>query len=365
MVKLFMRKINYIFIGECIIIVCLLIVIGVLLKSEQEGKLAYKVEATSSFDEEEGSSDKIGDTALGEQEREISDKTEDESYIDQENIIVDGVETTPVTEIVVDSQDNQVSHISQTSSGEKSENTNSAKMPLSTKEVIEKNNKTQIVVFGDSIWNTDENGNGIAEYIMKEKDVIIYNCSIGGTTAAVYNESVQWDNWTSNSFNGMMYIANDIISEDELIPGEKACEVFKEIDFTQVDYIIVSYGLNDYFSDVPIHPQEYYDLTSFVGALRHGVRKLQKKYPQAEIVLTSPTYTEWFQGERQFGLGDYVEAARGVSAEYETYFLDMYHALGKNPGEKLQYLEDGVHLTSEGMALYARSVIDFLNNQGL
>ena len=123
--------------------------------------------------------------------------------------------------------------------------------------------------------------------------------------------------YTKYSYSGTL---NFLGFSDDLIPNEKACQVFKEIDFNQVDYIIVSYGLNDYFSDIPIHPQEYYDLTSFVGALRHGVRKLQKKYPQAQIILTSPTYTEWFQGDRTFELGEYVEAARGVSAEYETHF---------------------------------------------
>lgn len=321
-----MKKINYVFIGECVIIICLLVVIGILLRPEESENHVYKVEATSS--------------------------------LDSANVNVDGGESLSFPEKEEKVNKSELPVIVETKEATKD-------MDIKDADVIESKDKTQIVVFGDSIWNTDENGNGIAEYIMEEKDVIIYNCSIGGTTAAVCNESVQWDQWTSNSFNGMMYIANDIISEDELIPGEKACEVFKEIDFTQVDYIIVSYGLNDYFSDVPIHPREYYDLTSFVGALRHGVRKLQKKYPQAEIILTSPTYTEWFKGERQFGLGDYVEAARGVSAEYETHFLDMYHALGKNPDEKLQYLEDGVHLSSEGMALYARMVIDFLNNQGI
>ena len=81
-----------------------------------------------------------------------------------------------------------------------------------------------------------------------------------------------------------------------------------------------------------------------------------------KFILTSPTYCGWFEGERQFELDDYVEAARGVAAEFDTYFLDMYHALGDNPTEKSKYLEDGVHLTQEGLTVYANCVIDFLNN---
>ena len=158
----------------------------------------------------------------------------------------------------------------------------------------------------------------------------------------------------------MMYIATDIIHEDALIPNAEACAVFKEIDFEEVDYVIVSYGLNDYFCDIPIHPQEYYDMTSYVGALRHGVQKIKEEYPQIEFILTSPTYCGWFSGERQFELGNYVEAARGVASEMELHFLDMYHALGKNADEKNQYLEDGVHLTAEGRRLYAHSVVEYL-----
>ena len=87
------------------------------------------------------------------------------------------------------------------------------------------------------------------------------------------------------------------------------------------------------------------------------------KYPHIKFVIASPTYCEWYKGERQFDLGAYTEAARSVSEEMGTDFIDMYHAFGKTPEEKLQYLEDGVHLTAEGRWLYSRSIIDFLDTQ--
>ena len=219
---------------------------------------------------------------------------------------------------------------------------------------------TKIVVFGDSIWDSERGEDGISERVMEQLDVVIYNCAVGGTAAAIDGEAQSWDNWTSDSFNGMMYIANDIISAKELIPETDAYDVITKVDFNEVDYVIVSYGLNDYFSDIPIHPQTYYDTASYVGALRHGVQKLREEYPQLKFILTSPTYCEWFKGERQFELGAYTEAARGVAKEMDTYFLDMYHALGKTPEEKMEYLSDGVHLNEEGRRLYAHSVIEYL-----
>ena len=218
----------------------------------------------------------------------------------------------------------------------------------------------KIVVFGDSIWDEGRGTDGISEQIMEKLDVEIYNCAIGGTTAAVTGESTQWYDWKSRSFNGMMYIANDVVSADQIIPDADAYDVITKVDFDEVDYVIVSYGLNDYFLDIPIYPQAYYDTTSYVGALRHGIHKLREEYPQLKFILTSPTYCEWFKGERQFELGAYVEAARSVAQEMEVEFLDMYHALGKTPDEKMEYLSDGVHLNEEGRQLYAHSVIEFL-----
>ena len=342
-----MNKMKLIFLGECIIIFCLLIVIGSLLVEDsgraEENTEAYKVEDLASREEGEEQEENRQET--------IKSKEEPESMVAKsEEKAIEADET------------KQEAHSRQVSdnNGEVSK-----VRPLTTKEVIERREKTQIVVFGDSIWNAGRGEDGISEQIMEEKDVIIYNCSIGGTTAAVVNESTQWDSWTSHSFNGMMYLVNDIISEEQLIPKETAYSIMKQIDFNEVDYILVSYGLNDYFSNVPIYPKEYFDLTSYVGALRHGIHKIQEKYPHIEFILTSPTYCGWFEGERDFGLGDYVEAARGVSREYGTHFIDMYHALGKSPDQKTQYLEDGVHLTEEGRRLYARSVIDFLTASGI
>ena len=220
--------------------------------------------------------------------------------------------------------------------------------------------KMKIVVFGDSIWDSERGEDGISERVMEQLDVVIYNCAVGGTAAALDGEAQNWDNWTSDSFNGMMYIANDIVSADQIIPQVDAYDVITKVDFDEVDYVIVSYGLNDYFLDIPIYPQAYYDTTSYVGALRHGIHKLREEYPQLKFIVTSPTYCEWFKGERQFELGAYVEAARSVAQEMEVEFLDMYHALGKTPDEKMEYLSDGVHLNEEGRQLYAHSVIEFL-----
>lgn len=332
-----MKKHSLVFLGECGIILALLLLIAVLIRDEgstvqgRESETAFAGEQTM---EEENNS--LLWKVLEEQQEAAAEK-EKEDFLQDEN------------EAAV--QENMVKE-------ENLNNTVSEKIAADADK-----DKLQIVVFGDSIWNAGRGTDGISELVMEElENVKIYNCAIGGTTAAVKGESTRHDEWTSKSFNGMMYIANGIVSAGELIGEDAAYEVIKDIDFETIDYVIVSYGLNDYFSDIPVYPQEYYDMTSYVGALRHGIHKLQEKYPNLKFIVTSPTYCEWFKGERQYELGTYVEAARSVAEEMEVSFLDMYHALGDTSEEKTEYLSDGVHLTREGRVLYAAAVTEYLKS---
>ena len=66
------------------------------------------------------------------------------------------------------------------------------------------------------------------------------------------------------------------------------------------------------------------------------------------------------QVEGMFEIGNYVEAARGVAAEMEVEFLDMFHTLGNNAESRMEHLDDGVHLSAEGRKVYSDAVIHFL-----
>lgn len=328
-----MKKHNFYFIGECAVILSLLLLIGVLIKDDRQ-TVQGKEMVTSTAENEEGFGTEHVEVEIAEEDAEAKNRVVVGATVREKQ-----KETKRISDETEERVGNSLSDNIQGTQNEE--------------------DKIKIAVFGDSIWAESDDEIGITENVEAVLNVKFYNCAIGGTSAAVDDEPTNLREWTSNSFNGMMYIATGRLNADQLIPNDAACEVIKTVNFEEMDYIIVSYGLNDYFLDVPVYPETYYDMTSYVGALRHGISKLQKYYPDAEIILTSPTYCEWFKGERQYELGVYVEAARSVAQEMGTHFLDMYHALGKTPDEKTEYLSDGVHLTEEGMALYARSVIDF------
>lgn len=312
-----MKKINVYFIGECIIIVLLLAVLGLLISDRgtlMNGSVAKEV--TAQEQNAENHETVVGSRSSGVQN--VTDVVSGEGISEEE-----------VTA-------NEVTGVEQFSS------------------VLE---GKKIVVFGDSIWNDARGTDGVSEQLMAMTGSTVYNCAIGGTSAAlVGNNPIYIQDWDDCSFNGMVYVANKIISGDRVLEGKEACEVIKQVDFATVDYILVSYGLNDFFSDVPVYPEFYYDINSYIGALRNGILHLGEHYPQAQIVLVTPTYTQMFEGERTYRIGDYVEAMRSVSVEMKTGLIDMFHIMGEDAESRIEHLEDGVHLSAEGRTIYAKGI---------
>lgn len=323
-----MKKVNIVFVGECIIIVLLLLVFGVLLKNNSKDSSKEETVAETRMLEEEA----------------IAQQSTMENSADE--AVTSGIVN--VSDFVSTSSDyisgNQISSVSDN-------------MIQMGKTLYGK----KIVVFGDSIWNAARGQDGISEYIQEETGATVYNCAIGGSTAALVEGENSMENWSSNCFNGMIYVARNIVPVQKVLGEDNVVyDIIQQVDFSETDYVIVSYGLNDFFSDVSIYPKEYYEITNYVGALRNGIAKLKENYPQLKIIVVSPTYTKMFEGEKTFEIGNYVEAARGVAAEMDVEFLDMFHVLGNNAESRTQHLGDGVHMSAEGRKVYSSAVIHFL-----
>ena len=99
-----------------------------------------------------------------------------------------------------------------------------------------------------------------------------------------------------------------------------------------------------------------------MGALRNGILHFREHYPQAQIVLVTPTYSRLFEDDREYRIGDYVEAMRGVSGEMNTGLADMFHIMGEDASSRLSHLDDGVHLSAEGRTVYAEGIVWYLTN---
>lgn len=328
-----MKKVNVYFIGECIIIVLLLAIIGILIGDKgtlTEGRSAHAISA------EEQSVEKhevvVEESSKSSGLQKAAKALLDENLLVTENdIVTEGEEVVATAETTTET------------------------------EVVSELQGKKIVVFGDSIWNDARGTDGVSEQLMEMTGSTVYNCAVGGTSAALVGDNpANIQDWDSKSFNGMVYAANKVVPAYKLLGDTSAYEVMEQVDFSTVDYILVSYGLNDFFSDVPVYPENYYDINSYVGALRNGILHLREHYPQAKIVLVTPTYTQLFESEREYRIGDYVEAMRAVANEMNTEIADMFHIMGEDAASRVSNLEDGVHLSAEGRTIYAQGIAWYL-----
>ncbi len=231
--------------------------------------------------------------------------------------------------------------------------------------------RKQIVVFGDSIWDSSRDETGIAYLVSQYMDADVYNCAIGGTRATLKpgEATDNYDTWDSTSLSGMVNVALGKVDPEIFLEGYIAGGIIRDIDFSKTDYFIIAYGLNDYFSGATLNVDNYnsWDAHGYGGALRFAIDRLRGAYPDAQILLISPNYCQfWKDGYmytdsnmKDFGGGtltDYANVCRNVAETQNTLYIDAYSTLGINIYTAEEYLEDGIHLTAAGRELYAKAV---------
>lgn len=230
----------------------------------------------------------------------------------------------------------------------------------------------QIVVFGDSIWDGWRDETGIAYQVSEQTGATVYNCAIGGSRATSdSNNTDVLGEWNSQSLNTMMYIARGELSADSQLEGLPALDAIKTVDFSTVDYVIFSYGLNDYFFNIPVDSDlGIFEMDTYMGALRHAANKMRESYPNLQVIFITPTYCDLWSGEEDctnhnFGSGvlpDYVNGMISASEQVNTYCLNMYEKMELNAGNLKDFSDDGVHLNQAGREKYARIVSEYINS---
>lgn len=243
--------------------------------------------------------------------------------------------------------------------------------------------KTQILFLGDSNLAYDFEGVSIPIRIMERLDVSVYNCAIGGTTAAKINT----ENYFDYSFDlfCLYHLVKVMENKDEQSILDfyseagvneqiaiKRTELLADIDYEQLDYVVISYGLNDYTTGRPLRGEDLYDETTYTGALRTAVERIKKMCPNAVIILSSITYCVFYEdGEvvsdgytKDWGGGyinDYRDAMKEVASAYEyVYFMDNLECLEMNENNYKEYLSDEMHLNAEGQKLYVDYMIEVI-----
>lgn len=223
----------------------------------------------------------------------------------------------------------------------------------------------QILVLGDSIWDLVRDDTGVAALLEKELgNAVVYNLAIKGTQAT--------DTGAEDT---------SLIAMTEYITGKRECalpddveakNILPEVPYEEMDYVILAYGLNDYFAGVKQkNPNDYYDVTTYSGALCSGVMALQEVCPDAVFVIVSPTYCQGYSygqvihesTSHDFGGGtliDYTASAKAVSASFNAIFINSYDDMNISIHNGEKYLIDATHLTEYGRKKYAENVANYI-----
>ncbi len=226
----------------------------------------------------------------------------------------------------------------------------------------------QLVFLGDSIFDTYRDGSGVPYLTAAQCGADVYNLAIGGTRAAIdADDLADMNNWTSTSLVGVVNAMIKLVPTD-CFEGKITKELLDNpnIDYTQTDYFIVEYGMNDFLSASPLDSEsgELFNIRTYAGALRYAVSNLQSLAPDATIILCAPNYAQFYNGNWMIGDGNSVNNGYGtlfdykgicnyVANEYQVLFFNAYQDLGINGYTADEYLEDGIHLTDAGRQLYA------------
>lgn len=195
-----------------------------------------------------------------------------------------------------------------------------------------------IIFFGDSVIGNYTGSASIPGVVAGLTGAETYNCAHGGDSATLAPATID------------AFFREDLSAfpeDSQPYAGTAAYLENKTVD-KQLCFVI-NYGLNDYFSGIPVSSEDPYDTATYSGALRTAVKLIQENAPGARIILCTPNFSSAFQngtephGTDGFVLEDYVNALLSLAGELDIDVLDNYHSLGITSANEGQYLADQVH----------------------
>lgn len=241
--------------------------------------------------------------------------------------------------------------------------------------------QAKVLILGDSILGLTRDETGIPAQLERILDVPVFNGAFGGTCAARCDREYRLAN--ARDSISLAGLAKAIATEDFGVQQtlrirdsstehfSSTIDVLERLDFSSVELVVIMYGLNDFYSGVPVYnPEDPLDEYSFIGALRYSIQALRRENPDVRILLVTPTYS-WYLfyqetcEEYDIGYGtmdDYVLAETALAEEMQVELLDVYHNV--YPHEEWEdwerYTIDGFHPNEAGRELLAGLLSEYL-----
>lgn len=244
--------------------------------------------------------------------------------------------------------------------------------------------RVRVMMMGDSIPGASRDETSITALLGQLLGEPVFNGSLGGTGMSRLDREGRLA-YTKDCLS-MQALSQAIATKDfgvqqtvysrEAATGyfSVAIDMMETVDYDGLEVLIIEHGINDYHAGVPLeNPEDDLDVHTFTGALRSSVLTLQEAYPDLRIVLLTPTYSWYPDGEssgltcEEYDLGggvleDYVNAELDTARELGIDVIDVYHGL--YPHEEWSdwelYTEDGLHPNEEGRRRIAWRVYEYL-----
>lgn len=237
---------------------------------------------------------------------------------------------------------------------------------------------TTILCLGDDPFSLNRGEGGLSEQIAKKTGATVYNGAFTGTTMAAQFASYN-DGYILDAFS-FPYIADSLASgnfdlmktaatysyDESFVPN---VQMLSELDLNTVDLICIMYDGSDYINKRPCDdPNAPYDIITYTGALRAGVKAIQDAYPHIRIVVMSHTFCHSIGEDGNFQNGDRVDLGHGTLSHYlqkerdatmdvSVSFIDNFYG-SVNEDNYLDYMTDYIHFNDAGRELLAQRFVD-------
>lgn len=220
-----------------------------------------------------------------------------------------------------------------------------------------------VVMLGDSVFGLFTDHSSIPELVSYLSGARTYNCGWSGSTAGGENPS--------SGVNVVdAYLSGDLSSIPEEVQTHAGLEKWLQAEAAGPKknvLFVLHYGLNDYFNDELLaNPLDPYDQTTYCGAIRTIIEKLQKARPDAKILLIAPNATLFYDGgtmpmgDNGASLLDYADALIAIGEEYGIPVQDDYHQVIP-PEKAARFLVDEVHPNEAGRYQIAKEILRMIS----
>lgn len=231
----------------------------------------------------------------------------------------------------------------------------------------------KVACFGDSIT---ELGDYPSRFATKT-GATVYKCGFGGCRMSTYGT----DPYSSMC---MSYISDCIAGNDftDLTDGAQAvyerygddnraqAALVADIDYSELDYMILFWGTNDYGGNIPIGNDTDEGHDTFKGAINLIVKNILTAYPNIHLIFVSPFWRATYTGQSGlcdsdtytnplgFKLPDYVDALVSRAKALHIPVVNLYDSMCIGVYNYTEWLADGLHPKSgKGYEYVAQKIV--------